>query len=721
MVATKAQKRSRTEANLEYEKSSKRGVLSKGKKKEKKPKRSDIIEILEEERARKAQKQEAKRKMIRGNRKKEKEKEPKEKEKEKEKEPKEKEKSSFSSTLSDYYKEASQNPEGITEERINSIKQELISYNSGADVDTICDSIVWLKDHSLKLKEEFLKASGFDVVITKLLGVSPEDSIVLSGNLSELRTELLDYLSKQEVLDEMRGEQSSRIVSLEQAVSRLELDLKKKIEDLNDLKSQKESSNIKASQLEAEMSDLRKKFNATNKELQSASQSIDETKEEYDARLKAKNDENIVLKQQYDVCLKEKQQLSLIRQQTDLELEEKRKEVTEYEQKIKQLSLANTQFAGQVKELVNKLDKEQALKHSLEEKLNKTASKFGNDEERLKQVIDTKGREIEALTQQLDILKAQQATFNMNANKIAEQESTIQAIEEQRKSLMIQQKELAAQAAQAYRQGAAEGKREAQEAYQAQYRSFQDALNSLTEEKRNVEKQKIDLQSQNTQWEAKFNELQSQLSTALKAQQSANEILTQKDGDIVTYQKVIKDMQTNIDSTQRQLGDKTLECVNTLKAYNDAVIALNSVKSESLELKSQRDKLTAENLKLQADNEELRKLQEQRFIAPPAEQTASGDVVMAEDGISMVAQQASTVVPLMPIPAMQRLLVTVARTSSKKRESTAPNPRPVSLAGKKRSLNVTSGAYLVGGRPDPALKNGSTFWKNAYKKGFKLF
>lgn len=720
MVAIKAKKRSRAEANLEYGKGAKRGVGAKEKKKEKgkKPKRSNIIEILEEERMKKAQKQEAKRRMIRGTRKKEKEKE---KEKEPKEKEKEKEKVSFSSTLSGFYKEASQNPEGITQERLNTMKQELIAFNSGADVDTICDSVVWLKDHSLKMKEEFLKTSGFDVVITKLLGVNPEDSIILSSNLSELRTGLLNYLAKQEALDDLRGEQSSKIVSLEQAVSRLELDLKKKIEDLNDLKSQKESSSLKANQLESEMSELRKKFNATNKELQSASQSIDETKEEYDARLKAKNDENIVLKQQYDVCLKEKQQLALIRQQTDLELEEKRKEVSEYEQKIKQLSLANTQFAGEVKELARKLNKEQALKRTLEEKLNRTATKFGNDEEQLKQVIDSKGREIEALTQQIDALKAQQATFNMNANKIAEQESTILAIEEQRKSLMIQQKELAAQAAQAYRQGAAEGKREAQEAYQSQYRSFQEALNALTEEKRNVEQQKISLQSQNTQWEAKFNELQAQLSTALKAQQSANEVLAQKDGDIATYQKVIKDMQTNIDASQRQLGDKTTECVNTQKAYNDAVIALNGVKAESLALKTQRDKLTAENLKLQADNEELRKLQEQRFIAPPAEQGPSGDVVMTEDAISNIAHQVSTEVPLMPIPVMERLLVAVARDSPKKRDSTAPNPRPVSLAGKKRSLNATSGAYLVGGRPDPALNNGVTFWKNAYKKGFKLF
>ena len=719
MVATKAKKRSRAEANLEYTKGAKRGIVTKEKKeKGKKPKRSNIIEILEEERMKRAQKQETRRRMIRGTAKKEKEKEKEnEKEKEKEKEPKD----SFSSALSGYYKEASQNPEGITAERLNTMKKELISFNSGADVDTICDSIVWLKDHSLKLKDEFLKTSGFDVVITKLLGVSPEDSIVLSGNLSELRTGLLNYLAKKEALDEMKGEQSSKIVSLEQAVSRLELELKKKIEDLNDLKSQKESSNIKADQLENEMKDLRKKFNATNKELQSATQSIDETKEDYDARLKAKNDENIVLKQQYDACLKEKQQLTLTMQQTDLELEEKRKEVAKYEQQITQLSSANTQFAGKVKELAKKLEDEQSLKRGLEEKLNRAATKFGNDEEQLKQVIDTKGREIETLTQQLDALKAQKATFDMNASKIAEQESTILAIEEQRKSLMIQQKELAAQAAQAYRQGAAEGKREAQEAYQSQYRSFQEALSALNEEKRNIEQQKINLQSQNTQWESKFNELQSQLSTALKAQQSANEILAQKDGDIVTYQKTIKDMQTNIDVTQRQLGDKTLECVNTQKAYNDAVIALNGVKAESLALKSQRDKLTAENLKLQADNEELRKLQEQRFIAPPAEQGPSGDIVMTEDAISNIAHQVSTEVPLMPIPVMERLLVAVARTSPHKRESTAPNPRPVSVAYKKRSLNATSGAYLVGGRPDPDLKNGSTFWKTAYKKGFKLF
>lgn len=710
MVGIKAKKRSRAEANLEYTKGAKRGIAAKEKKeKGKKPKRSNIIEILEEERIKRAQKQETRRRMIRGTARKEKEKE------------KEKEKDSFSSALSRFYREASQNPEGITEERLNTMKQELISFNSGADVEAICDSVVCLKNLSIKMKEDFLKVSGFDVVVTKLLGVGPEDSIVLSGNLSELRTGLLNYLAKQEALDEMKGEQSSKIVSLEQAVSRLELELKKKIEDLNDLKNQKESSNIKADQLENEMKDLRKKFNATNKELQSATQSIDETKEDYDARLKAKNDENIVLKQQYDACLKEKQQLTLLMQQTDLELEEKRKDVAKYEQQITQLSSANTQFAGEVKALAKKLNEEQSLKRSLEEKLNRAATKFGNDEEQLKQVIDTKGREIEALTQELDTLKAQQATFNMNASKIAEQESTIQAIEEQRKSLMIQQKELAAQAAQAYRQGATEGKREAQEAYQAQYRSFQEAINALNEEKRNVEQQKISLQSQNTQWESKFNELQAQLSTALKAQQSANEILAQKDGDIVTYQNTIKDMQTNIDVTQRQLGDKTSECVNTQKAYNDAVIALNNVKAESLALKSQRDKLTAENLKLKADNEELRKLQEQRFIAPPAEQGPSGDVVMIDDAISNIAHQVSTEVPLMPIPVMEKLLVAVVKDSPKKRESTAPNPRPVSLAAKKRSLNATPGAYLVGGRPDPDLKNGATFWKNAYKKGFKLF
>ena len=280
---------------------------------------------------------------------------------------------------------------------------------------------------------------------------------------------------------------------------------------------------------------------------------------------------------------------------------------------------------------------------------------------------------------------------------------------------------MAALSAEIYQKGAADERAASQQAYASQYKSFQDAIDALSKEKSNVEQQIIGLQSQNTQWEAKYKEQQAQLDKALKEQQSANEILAQRDGDVATYQKALKDMQTNLEATQRQLGDKTMECVNTQKAFNDAMIALNTAKAEGITLKSQQDKLTAENLKLKADNEELRKLQEQRFIAPPAEQGPSGDIVMTEDAISNIAQQASTEVPLMPIPVMERLLVAVARDSPKKRESTAPNPRPVSLAGKKRSLNATSGAYLVGGRPDPALSSGSTFWKNAYKKGFKLF
>ena len=76
MVANKAKKRSRAEANLEYTKGAKRGIVTKEKKeKGKKPKRSNIIEILEEERMKRAQKQETRRRMIRGTAKKEKEKE----------------------------------------------------------------------------------------------------------------------------------------------------------------------------------------------------------------------------------------------------------------------------------------------------------------------------------------------------------------------------------------------------------------------------------------------------------------------------------------------------------------------------------------------------------------------------------------------------------------------------------------------------------------------
>ena len=148
-------------------------------------------------------------------------------------------------------------------------------------------------------------------------------------------------------------------------------------------------------------------------------------------------------------------------------------------------------------------------------------------------------------------------------------------------------------------------------------------------------------------------------------------------------------------------------------------------------LKTEITELDAKVVKLESDKKALENLIATQFVAPPPEAPQNiqdEDVEMpqaqfaAGDAISSIASALSSARPLVSFEAIKNLLYFVTPGARKVR-STALAGRPVSAAERKRSLNQTSGAYLVGGRPDPELggKAGQAYWKKAYKRSFRLF
>lgn len=729
MVAPKAKKRSRAEANLEYTRNTKRGIAAKEKKeKGKKPSRSSIIEILEAERVKRAQKQEAKRRIIRVSPRK-----GKEKEKEKEKEPKEKEvHSEFVKLYNSYLEVASTRPASLYGQSELDMKKNLIEKNVGLDIDLMIDGILYIRDQQVNINKVVLKQTGLLNILNKYRGDDRiEDPNVIAGDIAQIGGELASLINenegeKRELMEKNQG--------YEQQLGQLQARLSIANEDYSKLKAENDKIIAEKETLEGKMTSLEKEFNGIKQEMKKNEDSIRIKTTELVEKEKELREKAESLRQEYSQADADYKEKEAKQKEIDIALEERRKEAYVWEEKTKVCKASFDDYTLKIVNQVKYLEQAKKDYEALQAAIAQEAKKLDNASDLYK----GKCKEYEVIIAQkakeLEEYKVKLPEFNTMRGQITQLQVDIQAKQSQIVALKKQMEEMSrdanTQIQNARKEGYAQAKQEIENAYLSRFSAAQQQINEYKTIIANNEETIKGLQQKVSDYEGKLNQMAGEKQALQTALDNANKVISKKDSTIAG----LKSEHAKLESDNRFLHQKVQEAALQAARDKEKIIGLEATvtkfKKENMALKSEISKLDAEVLKLESNKKALEELVATQFVAPPPEapQQIQEDVDMpqaqfaAGDAISSIASALSSAQPLVSFEAIKNLLYFVT-PRARKIHSTAPAGRPVSAAERKRSLNQTSGAYLVGGRPDPELagKAGQAYWKKAYKRSFRLF
>ena len=725
MVGVKAKKRSRVEANLEYTKNAKRGIAAK---KEKKPKRSNIIEILEEERMKRAQKQEAKQRMIKGFTKKVKEKESK-KEKEKEKDVH----SEFAKLYNSYLEMASSKPSSLYGQSELDMKKNLIEKNVGLDVDLMIDGILYIRDQQVNINKVVLKQTGLLNILNKFRGDDRiEDPNVIAGDLAQIGGELASLIQenegeKQKLMEKNQG--------YEQQVGQLQTRLNIANEDVAKLKTENDKLTLEKQTIKKDMDSLEKEFNKLMQEKKKNEDSIQFQTSELAEKEKELKEKIESLRQEYGQLNADYKEKEAKQKEIDLALEERRKEAYSWEEKVNACKNSFDDYTLKIANQVRDLEQAKKTYDALQAAIAQEAKKLDDASDLYK----GKCKEYEAIIAQkakeLEEYKAKLPEFDMMRDQMAQLQVDNQAKQVQISTLQKQMEEMSKEAnkqiQQARDEGYAQAKQEIEAAYINQFSAAQQQINEYkTIIANNVETIKV-LQQKVSEYEGNLNKMAGEKDALQIALDNANKVISDKDVTIANLNAERAKLERDNTMLHGKIQEAALQAAQDKEKIIDLETTVTKFKKESVALKTEITELDAKVVKLESDKKALENLIATQFVAPPPEAPQNiqdEDVEMpqaqfaAGDAISSIASALSSARPLVSFEAIKNLLYFVTPGARKVR-STALAGRPVSAAERKRSLNQTSGAYLVGGRPDPELggKAGQAYWKKAYKRSFRLF
>lgn len=622
----------------------------------------------------------------------------------------------FQANMNAAMKEAETNPEGMDEEKIEATGKALLSYDLGVNIDVYKDILRNIRDSALEFSTSQKACNEVADCAHELRLTDPNDVNGIAAALVRLLTAARTNASK---LAEERNSLANNNQKLSMEVAQLNARASKAESDVTDLNSAITNKNTQLANIVGQMNGLRTQYDSIQSQLKKAQKSITEKEEEYQGRIDKKNEEALVLQQQYNDLNVEKLKLERELANHNIELGEKETEVTKlrsqlavYESTNKSLAAVDMEKASKITSLNNDIANLNITISELNQKLT-----FKEDE--YKRVAEVKDKEIQDLQEVKEKWLAQKAEMDQLASKNGELEAQVDSLENQKKALeeSLQEKDKANAVLREKGIASAETQEQLNREHLNAKAVIKDLNNQISELK-----DQIKLNNAKTiDFQAKYESTNAKLQTTEKELSNAKQINSTMQNEYDEANRTIGSLQTKVKSLETQLSSEAKLRVEAQEECDKAMIRCAKARAESVKLKIARDKAQAETVKLQSDLDALQKLKEATFVVAQPVQDEQGDVVMngpdaqGEIASVLVAQQEEIPIPL---PKVTEILAHVAHP---KKRSTAPAKQPPTLAGKKRSLNKVGGAYLVGGRPDPDLSRGSKFWKNAYNKGFKLF
>lgn len=613
--------------------------------------------------------------------------------------------------------EANSNPEGVTEEKLDDFSKALVSLNMGVNVDIFKEALKNVRESAVEFGVAQSACTELADATGVLASIDPDDVNTLAAALTRFMSLARE---RTKMLETQLNEKSSQNDKLSMEIASLNQKANKATSEVTDLRTQLENKKDNLQKLIKEMANLTTKYNIAQESLKNAKQQITETDTDFKRRIEQSNNEVLVLRQGYSDLEIEKQKLSREIDNIRIELSEKNEEVNKlgkqlvvYEQTNKLLSQSDLEKANEIDNLKKSIG---FLNGNIEQIQNKLSSK----ESEYNTFKEIKEKEVQDLMENLEKQKAMKIDYEAIESKNVELEATIESFKVQKESLQasIEEKDKAYAILRTQGLASEEKQKElAQERINAKA-IITDLENQVTELKTQIELNT----AKTTAYKAENEKLASRVVSAEKERDSAVQVNQTIKNEYNEVKKTLAASEQKIKQLELNLG---IEAKNKLEAQRQcdmAKLQLEKSRQESLRLKSESDR-TTRIVKLESNIKALDDLKNESFIVPPKESLE--DVGKQNDGLVQVhtylvqAQQAPDEIPL-PMEAVKRILHRVSG-SIKKSKSTAPLKSPLSLAAKKRSLNKTGGAYLVGGRPDPAFSRGEKFWKNIYNKSFKLF
>ena len=623
----------------------------------------------------------------------------------------------FQANMNAAMEEAERNPEGMDEEKIEATGKQLLSYDLGVNIDVYKEILRNIRDSALEFSNSQKACDEVADCARELTVMDPDDVNGIAAGLVRLLTAARVNASKMGA--ELNSLQTNnQALSLE--VAQLNQRASKAETDAADLNNSISAKNMELANILGQMQVLQKSFDSAQNELAGARRKITENEADFTNKIQAKQEEALVMQQQYNDLDVNKKKLEREIENLKFELDDKNKEVDKvraqlvvYESTNKSLASVDLQKAAKIERLNGDI----AVLNNTVSQLQKDLA-FKEDEYAQKALI--KDKEIQDLQLDKEKWLAQKAEMDQLAAKNGELQAQIESLENQKEALNKSLKE----------------KDEANAVLRAKGIASAEAQEELTKERINAKAVIADLNNQVNElkeqvklnnakavdFQAKFESVSSKLTSAEKELESAKQVNNIVKNDYDDAQKTIGILQGRVKGYETQLSTEAKLRVEAQEECTKAQIRCSQARADNIKLRIAKDKAQAETVALKAKLEDLEKLKAENFVVANPIQDDEGDIAMGDRDAQvevtavLVSQQEDIPIPL---PTVQAVLTQVA--GPHRRKSTVPSSHPPTLAGKKRSLNKTGGAYLVGGRPDPDLARGSKFWKNAYNKSFKLF
>lgn len=737
MPGIQAKKRKASEAGLTVSDFVKRIYKERPAKKAEKPSRYEVLKQIQEA-------NQAKKKKSKGRPKKPVEKrksapvgeipkfnfvEPKIKEKEKEKDVH----SEFARLYNSYLEAASIRPASLYGQSELDMKKNLIEKNVGLDIDLMIDGILYIRDQQVNINKVVLKQTGLLNILNKYRGGDRiGDPNVIAGDLAQIGGELASLIrenegEKRELMEKNQG--------YERQLGELQAKLNIANENYTSLRVEKEKITTEKEELKGKMSSLEKEFNGIKREMKKNEDSIKLQTSELVEKEKELQEKAESLRQEYsqlDADYKEKEAKW---KEIDIALEERRKEAYAWEEKTKACKASFDDYTLKIANQVKDIEQAKKTYESLQAAIAQKAKELDDASDLYK----GKCKEYEAIIAQkakeLEDFKAKLPEFTMMRDQIAQLQVDNQAKQSQIAALKKQMEEMSQNAnrqiQQAKGEGYAQAKQEIENAYISQFSVAQQQINEYkTIISNNIETIKV-LQQKVSDYEGKLNQMDGEKNALQIALDNANKVISEKDAAITNLNVERANLERDNNILHARVQEAALQAARDKEKIIDLEATVAKFKRESIALKNEVSKLDAQVLKLESDKKALEDLIASQFVAPVPEapqNVQDDDIEMPQapivggDAISSIASALSSAQPLVSFESIKNLLYFVTPGARKVR-STIPAGRPVSAAERKRSLNQTSGAFLVGGRPDPDLggKASQAYWKKAYKRSFRLF
>jgi len=343
-------------------------------------------------------------------------------------------------------------------------------------------------------------------------------------------------------------------------------------------------------------------------------------------------------------------------------------------------------------------------------KMEELQKNLDNSQQKIDEMQQENAKKSEELEKEQSASLAKQAEIDQLHARYEENMATIRAKEDLIQSLQNSKKAYS----ETYKNGLTEAEKDA---VVSQLKSANTEIDQLKHSIVDLEQANTQLQASITAYGAEKAQLAAKSHTLQQQLDSLGQIKKIQDNELQESKAHVLKLKIENDQYRQQLAEQANRIIQNVKEIQLAEITAAKTKAESLELQDSDPKIA----KLTADYKVTEELEKTNFIAPTPQVDDHGDIVMDGDALTEIGASESTRLN-QPIPSLENIqsIFSYAAHPSSRKEKT-PHQAPQSLANKKRSLGLSGGAYLVGGRPDPDFAEGKSFWKNAYNKGFKLF